>query len=73
MGSELFSIFVFTVLMLACFKPLSSTYFRQNITEHNLIQQQRDEEKKAFIKELREITSRFDSKFADAIRGKLNK
>lgn len=75
MGIELelisFSTFIFGMLMVVCFKALRGGYVAKEVVEQKITDQQRYKERRAFSKELENITTGFESKFASALRGEL--
>ena len=77
MGAEIefltFSTLVFGILMVACFKPLRGSYLAKEVAQHQMTEQQRYKEQKAFSQELENITTNFESKFAEALRGEFKK
>lgn len=77
MGIEIefltFSTFVFGILMLVCFKPLQSTYLAKEVIQNKITEKERYRKQQAFSKELEDITSDFEYKYSEALRGELNK
>jgi len=77
MGMELdlmtFSTLIFGIFMAICFKPLRGSYLAKESVQHQMTEQQRYKEHQAFSKELESITTNFECKFAEALRGELKK
>jgi len=77
MGMEIefmtFSTLIFAILMVVCFRPLRGSYVAKEVIQHQITEQQRYKDNQAFSKELEDVHSNFERKFADALRGQLKK